>query len=403
MGLFFKNNKKLEKRDSTQENAEILYKSKLYGEYRGLPQNVIRNNVDVFYIVSLLCGDLASMNINLIKKGEGVVEDYNDYYLNTEPETGKTAYKFWKFVYTNAIFKDQSFVFINRNDKTNDIEGFSFIRNEYVSVVPTLRGDTIDYYELHLPDLEGMVKVKVEDMLHITFNISEDGINGRSPIHTLKDDIEAQVGAKNYVKEYFSNGYYSNQVIKLIDVQDTTRETLKFLRDDFMKDRGENKYAPTFIDSSMEIDTLEMNSELIKILNSANFNTEAVARAFGVPKGKVGLPSPNDSSAQDDIDYHKNTLPRYVREVEQEFSLKLISSDKRKTFKYELDLNKFKYTNHEEEYKESLEMFKLGAITVDELRVVAGYEPLGNDGGQERYLPSSVINIKDIGVNSSEK
>lgn len=386
MGLFF--NRSANKGETLSVKAYDNFI--LQNSYRGIDGNsyivtdseVFRNS-SVFSAVNMLSSDLARMDINHIVGGELVDDSNLSYILNKEPIQGKSAYKFWKYVYANVFYTGNSYVLISR-DNNGLITGLNFVRSSDVEVIKTERGVNISHYQVRLSDKSKVITVRPEDMLHLYY-VSEDGITGFSMLETLYSNINNQKNANKYVNSYFKNGKESNLILKVNGVADTTGEKLKNAQKVIYNVFSGEPGLPRVIDERFEVIPTEINSDIYKLIMSTDHDTIAISRVLRIPKDKLNLDNPHSNNASTAKEYQVTTLSSYASEIESELNLKLVHMRGEKNTLLRMDLSVFDVINPEFDKEFMYKAYNSGAISMDEFRKYIGFNELGNEIGKSHF------------------
>src|SRR5699024_11807166 len=117
--------------------------------------------------------------------------------FNVKPNNLYNGYLFKFILVANALLNGEAFAQIIRDRKGNQME-LLFRPNN--SVVVKMDKDTnynLEYW-VRL-DAPRDLYVAPKDMIHIKF-FSVDGITGRSPLHSLKHDLNTQEGSKKFMR-----------------------------------------------------------------------------------------------------------------------------------------------------------------------------------------------------------
>ena len=132
----------------------------------------------------------------------------------------------------------------------------------------------------------------------------------------------------------------------------------------------------------MEYKTLEVNTDVLKLINSSDWTTKQISKCFGIPSERLGVENMHSSSAQSNLMYIQSTLSHYFYVFSSEFNNKLLSdADENFRFNTELLLE----LDPETKVKNILDQVRGSLITINEGRSKLGLPPM--DGG-DRLLAS---------------
>ena len=141
---------------------------------------------------------------------------------------------------------------------------------------------------------------------------------------------------------------------------------------------GDNALRTIILDETMDYKTLEINTDVLKLINSNDWNTKQIAKAFGVPIERLGVENEHSSTVQSNLQYIQSTLIHYFNVFVSEFDTKLETNTR-------FNSDQLLETDPENKVKNVLEQVKGSLLTINEGRSKMGLPPM--DGG-DRLLAS---------------
>lgn len=333
-------------------------------------------NSDVLTGVSIIAGDVARFPINFIDKKTGKPLKIRNlsYLLNTKTDTNFSAYQ-WRFsMVVNAILSGDGYSRIIR-DPTNDAPSvLEFYPPSQTDVDTTDPQNPI--YSFYPSGSGKKIICSLGDVVHYKF-FSSDGVMGRSPLLSLRDEMSLQDSGVATLKKFFSSGL-KGAILKINGSlngkarQETRREFEE-------AQEGATAGSPIVIDSGTEYQPLEIDTNVLNLINSNNYSTAQIAKALRVPAYKLAQNSPNQSVKQLFDDYMVNDLPFYLKPFEAELALKLLNDRERSRISMQFDTR----ATLSMPMSEVATAVNNGVLTPNEARYAAGFETLP-DGDMDR-------------------
>lgn len=370
-----------EKRSFTEDEAEVLI-SRLPG-FDGVRSDYTSakaiENSDIFTIVNLLASDVASLDINTRKDGISTSDDITSL-LNVKPNSlysGGTL----KFIITaNALLNGESFCEIIRDGKGPT--ALAHIPNSNVEI--KMNDETDHKLEYHVTNGKNETKVlKPEDILHFKF-FTLNGINGVSPLKSLKEDLSMQEDSKRFLANFFRNDTQTGGILKMKHGK-LSKEARDKVKKEWQESNAGVKKAHEVlvIDETFDYEPIQIDTEILKLINASTYSTETIAKTFRIPRHKLGLETSNMSLAQASLDYLTSTLNSYLKVITNELDFKLL--DKQDEY-FEFDTAPFKTVDVETLNKIILEKLEKGVISLNEARKELGDTPKTGEMFDKHYV-----------------
>lgn len=316
--------------------ADHLLDSGVIPSFRGgyLGISALRNS-DVLTAVSIVSGDVSRFPLVITDSSTDEVVDLAniEYLMNTKVNKRLSAYQ-WKFsMMVNAILTGNAYSRIVRDPITNEPAMFEFYAPSQTQV-DTSDPDNIIYR--FTPYNSSMQKIcGFEDVIHWKF-FSYDTIMGRSPLLSLGDEIGLQESGVSTLQKFFKSGL-KGSIIKA-KASNLSAEARRKMREDFERAQaGADAGSPIIVDSTMDYQPLEVDTNVLNLINSNNYSTAQIAKALRVPAYRLAQNSPNQSVKQLADDYIRNDLPFYFEPITSEFELKLLDDAQRHQYRIGFD------------------------------------------------------------------
>lgn len=344
-----------------------------YDEYKAL------RNSSVWTAVNLISRDISKMDIRIKQNGVFKDGDRLEYLLNKQPNEYMNAYMFKYAVMMNALLTGHGYIKIERNPNNQPYELYH-IQTSKVQLKDAEDGGY--YYEINVGNSE-TVHVPFSEIIDIK-PFTMDGINALKVLDALEDDLNTQKFTKGFFNKFFANGGQNSGILR---AKDTTlnREARDKLRDEFQKSNSgsDNAGKVLVLDSSLEYEQLEIQSDLLDVITKNKAPDIAIAKALNIPLSKFALEQPNTSMKDSNGDYLNSCLHGYIKTWESELNFKLIGEKEKYSKEFSFDTSSFRKIDWEA-YKESLRAdLEKGAITHNEYRKEIGLEPYPEEIGAD--------------------
>lgn len=393
MGIFTKT----ETRSSvfTEEEQHALV-SMLPG-FTGLDERVYAGveaikNSDVFTAVKMIASDIASLRLEHLVDEIKTPGDPLLSLFNVKPNQYYTAYQLKFILVANALLNGQSFAEIVRNKRGQPIAIYHLLNSKvsYKQDASTGYNLVYEYRETE----KDKRQICSNDILHMKF-FSLDGIEGKSPLLSLEEDLSTQKNSKKFLSNFFKNGTQSGGLLKYKGGK-LAKEAREKLRDEWQNaNAGADKaHKVLVLDESMDYEPLEVDTEILKLINTSTHSTIQVAKAFGIPRHKFGLETSNMKLEQMNLDYLVNTLSPYLESFTSELNFKLVPDNKLTSERYWFDTDNQRIIDAETKSKIIKEDFEGGLISLNEARRRKGYPPIESEMGDKHFISLNYTSLE---------
>lgn len=344
-------------------------------------------NSDVFTAIKILASDIASSPLQLLKNNLPTKNDELMALFNNRPNDLMDGWHFKFCLAVNMLLNGNSFAKITRDDDGKPVS-LDFIANSEIAMKQHDNG-TI-YYEVGSPSGKKK-RVEALDMLHFKY-FTQDGLTGIPPLYALKDELEIQAAGNKTIFNYFKRGINSSGILK-VEKSDLDTNAKKAIREKFEEangsDNGDNAVRTIVLDSTMDYKKLEVDTSVLKLINSNDWTTKQISKAFGIPSDRLEIESAHSSITQSNLIYLQNTLSHYFACFISEIKAKLVEEPLNVRFNTERFLETDPLTMAET----TLKQVQGSLLTINEGRSKLGLGPV--DGG-DRLLASLNFTYLDM-------
>lgn len=167
--------------------------------------------------------------------------------------------------------------------------------------------------------------MKSSDILHFKY-FTQDGLTGLPPLYALRDELKIQQAGNRTLHNFFTRGVSGSGILK-VHKSDLDGSAKNAIREKFEEangsSSGDNALRTIILDETMDYKTLEINTDVLKLINSNDWNTKQIAKAFGVPIERLGVENEHSSTVQSNLQYIQSTLIHYFNVFVSELDTKL--------------------------------------------------------------------------------
>lgn len=335
-------------------------------------------NSDVFTAVKIIASDIASSPIQCIKDDMPQTDDELTKLLNEKPNNTMDGWHFKFALAVNMLLNGNSFAEIIREEKLS----LEILPNSSVTVKQRDNGTV--FYQVG----ENKRILEAENILHFKY-FTQDGIIGIPPLHALRDEMKVQEAGNKTIFNFFSRGVNGSGILK-VNKSDLDSEAKQRIREEFEKangsKNGDNALRTIIMDEGFDYKTLEVNTDVLKLINSSDWTTKQIAKCFGIATERLGVESQHSSTVQSNMMYLQNTLVHYFNCFTSELDIKLVSQ-------FKFNTERLSESDPETKIKNVLDQVKGSILTINEGRAKLGHPPC--EGG-DRLLGSLNYTYLDL-------
>ncbi|WP_288845838.1 phage portal protein [uncultured Fructobacillus sp.] len=264
-------------------------------------------NSDLYSVTSLISADVAGANF--------VGNDKQAIALLNKPSQLTNRYNFWQTMVLELLLSGNAFAIIGENE-------LRYVPSQ--SVVLDLTDSKLTYQVSPFGDYKGGT-YPANKVLH--FKIMAYGTNGQelvghSPLESLTSEINQQERANRLSLATLAQAINPTSVIKVPDAV-LSPEAKDNVRKEFEKaNTGNNVGRSLVLDQSADFQTISINADVAKFLNSATYQRSQISKAFGVPDSYLNGKGDQQSNLEMIQSMYVNGLNRYIEPIVSEVQAK---------------------------------------------------------------------------------
>lgn len=336
-------------------------------------------NADVYTAIRVIASDIASSPI------QGT-NDKTAKLLNENPNPQMNGFNFKFALAVNLLLNGNAFAEITRDNSGRPTQ-LNFIKNSEMVVKQDDQSGQVTYN--YQPNNLKRRQITPVNMLHFKY-FTQDGIVGISPLYALRDQISVQKSGNNLLRGFFQNGVNGTTVLK-VHKTDLDAGAKENIREQFEKaNTGNNALRSLVIDDSMDISNLEVNTDVLKFINSNDWSSRQIAEAFNIPIERLGVENEHSSNEKSNLLYLQNSLSDYFSVFSSEINSKLAGT-------YTFNTDKLFSADPATNQDLALKGLQGGLLTVNEARSKIGLAPV--DNGDQILFNKNYVPIEDLNSN----
>lgn len=316
--------------------------------------------------VNLIAGTIASLPINLYKKGEdGVVEEVRNrrtMLLNNDTGDTLTATQFWKAMIEDYYLGKGGYAYINWSGV--DVKSINYVDEAEVSIVKNTDPIFKDYDIL----IRGS-QYKPFKFFKI-LRKTKDGMSSRSITEDSPLIINVTYSGLTYEESLVRKGGNKRGFLK--SPRKLTQPAIDALKDAFRRLYGSTDENVVVLNDGIDFQEASNTSVEMQLNENKKANTTEICKLFGIPDGMI-----NGSPTTADIDSFIRTCTVVMNDIECSLDRDLLLESEKGLFYWAFDTKELTRGNIKERY----EAYKIGLeknfLQIDEVREKEDLEPIG--------------------------
>src|SRR5699024_5227085 len=128
-----------------------------------------------------------------------------------------------------------------------------------------------------------------------------------------------------------------------------------------------SSHGTIVMDETMEYSPIEVDTEVLKLINTSNHSTVQVGKVFGIPRHKFGLETANMIISEIKVDYLVSTLSPYLESIVSEIEYKLIDDSLYGGIYYKFNTDEYKMIDAETKVKNAKIKLETGISSINEV------------------------------------
>ena len=226
-----------------------------------------------------------------------------------------------------------------------------------------------------------------ENMLHVP-GFGFDGLIGYSPIRLLREAIGGGKGAERYGNEVFKNDGAQRGVLTIPG--ELSEEAYARAKLEFNDDRSQHgqRHRMLLLEGGASFAATQMDPASVQMIETRRFSIEEFARAYRITPHLLGDLTHGTFSNVVELgkEFIMYTMASWMVRWEQEVNRKLLGDG----FFAKFNARKFLQADHTARSNFYLKMFRIGALSVNDIRALEDMNDVGEDGDQ-RFVSRDLV------------
>lgn len=243
----------------------------------------------------------------------------------------------------------------------------------------------------------GYVDLPPEDVFHVRGS-SLRGFAGDDSVARAIQSIAMAVTLDQFSASYFANGTQLGGVLEYPNKMDdpTYQRTLDQWNG---RHKGVRKsFRVGILEGGLKFTPISTNAQQAQMIEAKQLQIEEICRWFRVPPHKIQhlLRATNNNIEHQGLEFSRDTLRPWVKEIEQEADYKLVAARGRKFIELDVDWAE------QGDYKSRAEAYQIyrgcGVFTVNQVLKKLGENTIGPEG-DIRTMNGASVRLEDVGKN----
>lgn len=298
--------------------------------------------------------------------------------LNDAPSEHYNAFSFWYSLVANLILNGNSFAEILPNHH------LGLLLNSKMTVRYDSDTGLVKY--IYKSDDGTERQIAPDSILHFKI-MTTNGVSGISPLYGLQDAMQLQKNGDRLLNGFFSNP--STSVLK-VHKTDLSSDAKNAIREKFGQ-ANRNSLGTIVLDDSMDYSTIQIDTGLLKMVNSSNWAADKIAACLFIPSELLGVENAHSSIEQSLRIMFLQGLSVYLNAITSELTFKLKGH-------YEFDTSSIMPASQNEVYSSVFDGVKNGVLTINEARQQLNLPEIAN--GDNVIVSSNARSLNQLVQNN---
>lgn len=349
--------------------------------------------------ISAISHNLAAMPLNVYRRSESHARERATTHplfpvLHDRTNDAQTAFEAREFLIVSLLTWGNAFARIERNGK-GQVVALHPHDPRRVSV-ERLESGRLRY---RFSADRGQTAVALQDeVLHLRYRLSEDGVMGQSPIQLARETFGLALTQQEQSGKQAQNAFRMEGALVFPQALSLNQQpqVLNTLRDKAAQDARTS--GVMVLDGGVEFRPMSMSARDAQFLENRKLTNLDVARIFGVPPTVVGI---TDNATYSNVDGESKALvvrclAPMARRIEQAMNAALLSREAQRSLYIEHDLAGLLRGDIKARYEAYRIGREWGWLSPNEIRA---WENLGEiDGGSEYLTPLNMTTVDERGA-----
>ena len=291
----------------------------------------------VWAAVNFISGTLAGLPLKVYRKTKSGREEVSgglSDILGTAPNDEWTSFDWRKYKFDGVLTGGRGFTYIERNNagRVSNLWPMEPSRT-------TVKSDGMRREYHYRSSDQKTVRYTSQEVIDVPFMLRSDMTGHRGPIASGRDAIGMAIAAVNYASKTFQSGGlppstlegpFANAGAAGRASDDIARQMAKLAAE------GKSVLA---IPSGHTLNGLGFSADKMQLIELQRFSIEQVARIYSLPPAFLQdlTHGTFSNTEQQDLQFVKHTLKRWIEQTEQQMNLKLFGRSSKNYIEFNVD------------------------------------------------------------------
>ena len=353
----------------------------------------LANNETIFSAVTMKANAIASapVSINLDYKKLNPGEHKLSYLFKYGPNPRQTMFSFMQYMEATRNTNSGAYAIIEYSNILGNISAIWPLKSEFVE--PIIDQDSGElYYEITDHDDNTKKYVHNSHVIALEY-LDNNGFKGINPLNVLRNTIDYDREIKEFSINQMKTSLKANAVVKI----DTTLDEESLEEYDAMMEQMQEN-GIIYLDDGKDIKELSAKTYIDpNIFDIEKITVERVERVFNIIGKLTKGSSSNKTTTSDteDLLYLKDSILPVIRQYEQEFSKKLLTTkEKMQGYEIKLNMNGFARATMEKRGNFYQQMIRSGVLSPNQCLMLEDLPPY--EGGDVHLISRDLIPLDKL-------
>jgi len=347
----------------------------------------------VFQAINLISGDVAKLPLNVYKRrpdlgdrGRVIAENHPAQHLiKYRPNPEMSAFKFWRRLMTHALLWSNAYALIERDEQGRPLSLLPLLPDR---TSPQRAKDGTLFY---VSEIGGVLKgFPASNILHLE-QISVNGLSDCQVIYKARESFALALASEQFASKYFVNGGRIGGILEM--PAGMQKQGADNLEAGFRKTYSgiDSSFKTVILRDGAKFHQAQFTPEQTQMVAARAQQVREVARWFNIPPHKLG----DDANAgfnsleQENRSYLNHCLSAWLKTIESECYLKLLSPMEQEANSYFIEFNvaaliAADIATQYQIYRTGIEA---GILSPDEVRAMQNLNPRPDEMGNKYLRP----------------
>jgi HK97 family phage portal protein len=338
----------------------------------------------VFSAVNIVSSNVAKLDLNVWKvnsSGNKTLDQKHNIQklLKLRPNVYMSSFDFKRTMVANYLLWGNAYVWLSNFDTKGNVTELMLLNPNATTVEHEVTGGSIYYRSTH-PMTNKPLVLQPYQVIHLK-HFSTDGLVGKSPIRLVADSLGQKLGMIKHSKKLYENGTTTNFALKTQEF--LSPEAKSNLRGAWQRANSgvENLGKVAVLDGGIDLQNISMPMKDAQFIETMQFSIREIASIFNVPPHMLadnsGLKYSNISHQA--MSFLQECLQPILTMIQQEFLYKLMLPNEQTRYELIFDTSEMIKATDIERGQFYEMMVRNNIMTIDECRLLEGYNPLPED------------------------